>query len=158
MRHNRGVRITAKVDYAVRAMVELAAADTDAPVAAEAVAVRQDIPVAFLLKILADLRTARLVASRRGAAGGYVLAREPQTVSIADVIRAVEGPLADVRGTPPEDVSYPDSTAALRDVWLATRVALRDVLEQTTIADIAAGTLPENVTAALSQPGADRRR
>lgn len=158
MRQNRLVRITAKVDYAVRAMVTLAANDSGAPVAAESVAVAQDIPVAFLVKILADLRTARLVASRRGAAGGYVLARDPRTVSVADVIRAVEGPLADVRGTPPEDISYPTSTAALRDVWLATRVALRDVLEQTTIDDIAHGHLPDNVTAALAQPGADRRR
>lgn len=152
------MRITAKVDYAVRAMVALAASDTDAPVAAESIAHAQDIPVAFLVKILADLRTARLVQSRRGATGGYVLAHDPASISVADVIRAVEGPLADVRGTPPEDISYPGTTAALRDVWLATRVALRDVLEQTSIKDIADGTLPDSVTAALSQPGADRRR
>jgi len=158
LRHNRLVRITAKVDYAVRAMVELAASESDAPIAAESIAHAQDIPVAFLVKILSDLRTARLVQSRRGATGGYVLDGDPAAVSVADVIRAVEGPLADVRGTPPEDISYPGSTVALRDVWLATRVALRQVLEQTTIADIARGELPGNVTAALNQPGADRRR
>lgn len=153
-----GVRITAKVDYAVRAMVTLAAEGSDDPVSAETVAAAQQVPLAFLVKILADLRTARLVSSRRGALGGYVLARDPATISVADIIRAVEGPLADVRGIPPEDVSYPESTVALRDVWLATRVALRDVLEQTTVADIAHGTLPAHVTEALSSPGADRRR
>jgi Rrf2 family protein len=152
------VRITAKVDYAVRAMVVLTARNSDAPVAAESIASDQEIPVAFLIKILGDLRTARLVSSRRGALGGHVLARDPATISIADVIRAVEGPLADVRGTPPEDISYPGASAALRDVWLATRVALREVLEETTIADVARGELPAHVTAALSHPGADRRR
>ena len=152
------MRITAKVDYAVRAMVALAARDSDVPVAAETIAVDQDIPVAFLLKILADLRTARLVASTRGALGGYALARGASQISVADVIRAVEGPLADVRGLPPEDISYRGASVALRDVWLATRVALREVLEQTTLADIASGHLPAHVAAALERPGADRRR
>lgn len=158
VRQNRHVRITAKVDYAVRAMVTLAARDTDRPVAAESIASSQGIPLAFLVKILADLRTAQLAQSRRGAMGGYVLARAADTISVADVIRAVEGPLADVHGRPPEDVSYPQPTTALRDVGLATRVALREVLEQTTIADVAAGTLPSHVTDALTRPGANRRR
>lgn len=152
------MRITAKVDYAVRAMVILAARGTDEPTAAEALASDQEIPVAFLIKILADLRTAGLVRSRRGALGGHVLAKDPAQVSVADVIRAVEGPLADVRGTPPEDISYPGPSASLRDVWLATRVALREVLEKTSIDDIANGTLPAHVVAALALPGADRRR
>lgn len=152
------MRITAKVDYAVRAVVALAASGSDTPVAAATIATEQEIPVAFLIKILADLRTARLVSSRRGAAGGHVLARDPAEITVADVIRAVEGPLADVRGTPPEDISYPGASAALRDVWLATRVALRGVLEETTIADVASGELPAHVAAALTQPGADRRR
>lgn len=152
------MRITAKVDYAVRAMVVLAAAGSAAPVSAESIANGQGIPVAFLLKILADLRAARLVSSRRGQAGGYVLAQSPSEIAIADVIRAVEGPLADVHGSPPEHVSYAAPTTALRDVWLATRVALRDVLERTTIADVATGDLPDHVAAALDQPGADRRR
>lgn len=152
------MRITAKVDYAVRAMVALAARDSAAPVPADAIAADQEIPVAFLNKILGDLRTARLISSRRGALGGHVLARDPAEISIADVIRAVEGPLADVHGTPPEDVSYLGASAALREVWLATRVALREVLEETTVADVARGELPAHVTAALSHPGADRRR
>lgn len=152
------MRITAKVDYAVRAMVALAAHDAERPVAAETIASAQAIPLAFLVKILADLRTARLVASRRGAMGGWILARSPAEISIADVIRAVEGPLADVHGTPPEDVAYPAPTSALREVWLATRVALREVLEETTVADVASGDLPAHVTEALARPGADRRR
>lgn len=146
------------MDYAVRALVVLATQPDDAPTATETVAAAQQIPPAFLVKILADLRSAKLVASRRGATGGYVLARAPQDISVADVIRAVEGPLADVQGRPPEDISYPAPTSALRDVWLATRVALRSVLEGTTIADIAGGELPPAVTDALLQPGAATRR
>lgn len=152
------MRITAKADYAVRALVVLAAQEPDAPMSADAIADQQAIPVAFLLKILGDLRTARLVKSRRGATGGYTLAAPATTVTIADVIRAVEGPLADVRGEPPENLDYPAPTSALREVWLATRVALRDVLERTTIADVATDRLPPHVTAALDSPGADRRR
>lgn len=152
------MRITAKADYAVRALVVLAAQDPDQPTSADAIADSQGIPVAFLLKILGDLRTAGLVKSRRGATGGYALATPATQVTIADVIRAVEGPLADVRGQPPEHLEYPAPTTALRDVWLATRVALRDVLERTTIGDIATDNLPAHVTAALHSPGADRRR
>lgn len=158
MGQNRPVRITAKVDYAVRAMVVLASRGDDGPTATDLIAAAQQIPPAFLVKILADLRSAQLVASRRGPSGGYVLARAPHDISVADVIRAVEGPLADVQGRPPEDISYPAPTAALRDVWLATRVALRSVLEGTTIADIADGELPPAVTDALLQPGASTRR
>ena len=158
MRQTLGVRITAKVDYAVRAMVALASRRADAPVTADVIAADQQIPLAFLIKILTDLRTAGLVTSRRGASGGHLLARDAASVSIADVIRAVEGPLADVRGTPPEDISYPGASAPLRDVWLATRVALREVLEETTIGDVVSGRLPVHVTAALDRPGADRRR
>lgn len=152
------MRITAKVDYAVRALVVLAAQERSDPVPAEAIATDQGIPVPFLLKILADLRTAQLVRSRRGAAGGYQLARDAGAITVADVIRAVEGPLADVRGEPPEDLDYPEPTRALREVWLATRVALREVLEQTTVDQIATGRLPAHVLAALNRPGAGRRR
>ncbi|WP_156225050.1 RrF2 family transcriptional regulator [Pseudactinotalea suaedae] len=152
------MRITAKVDYAVRAMVALTARGAEAPITAESIASDQEIPGAFLIKILADLRTARLITSHRGALGGHQLARSPAEISIADVIRAVEGPLADVHGTPPEDLSYQGAASALREVWLATRVALREVLEETTIDDVARGELPAHVTAALSRPGADRRR
>ncbi|MGH3319871.1 MAG: RrF2 family transcriptional regulator [Streptosporangiaceae bacterium] len=150
--------MTAKVDYAVRAMAEMASASAASPLKAETVAWRQDIPVRFLLNILASLRVARLVDSRRGSDGGYWLARPSEKISVADVIRAVEGPLADVHGAPPEDVTYPPSTAGLRDVWLATRAALRRVLETVTIADVVAGDMPAEVTAELTQPGALERR
>ena len=154
----RYVRVSAKVDYAVRALVELAAASDDRPCKADAVSRAQDIPLRFLLNILGELRVARLVASRRGAEGGYWLACPAREISVADVIRAVEGPLADVHGMAPEEVDYPPVTAALRDVWIASRAALRDVLERTTIAAIATGTLPRTVRARLEAPGSARRR
>jgi Rrf2 family protein len=146
------------VDYAVRAMVVLAAAPNPAPIKAEAVAASQDIPLYFLLKILADLRAAQLVTSRRGQAGGYALARPADEIAVADVIRAVEGPLADVHGTSPERLKFAAPAAPLRDVWMATRAALRDVLEVTTLADIVSGNLPETVTQELTRPGATQRR
>jgi len=152
------VRITARVDYAVRAMTVLATAAADRPVKADAIAAGQEIPLQFLLKILAELRLARLVNSRRGQHGGFGLARPAAEITVADVIRAVEGPLADVHGMPPEELTYVGSATALREVWIATRVALRDVLEVVTIADIAAGDLPATVERELSRPGADRRR
>jgi Rrf2 family protein len=158
IRHNRSVRITAKVDYAVRSLVVLAAEQGAGPTAVETIARDQGIPQAFLTKILADLRTAQLVTSRRGPSGGFLLARSASTITVADVIRAVEGPLADVHGTPPEDVDYPAPTTALRDVWIATRAALREILETTSVADIAGGDLPAAVAAALDRPGAARRR
>ena len=139
-------------------MVVLAAAPTPAPVKAESVSDAQGIPLYFLLKILADLRAAQLVASRRGQAGGYSLARPADQISVADIIRAVEGPLADVHGTSPEQLRFSGPAAPLRDVWIATRAALRDVLEVTTLADIVSGTLPESVTSELARPGAERRR
>jgi len=158
VRQTRPVRITARVDYAVRAMVVLAAAPSPAPMKAESIAVAQGIPLYFLLKILADLRAAQLVASRRGQAGGYSLARPADEVAVADIIRAVEGPLADVHGTSPELLKFAPPATPLRDVWIATRAALRDVLEVTTLADIVAGQLPASVTRELARPGAERRR
>jgi Rrf2 family protein len=150
------VRITAKVDYAVRALVELAA--TERPMKAEEIADRQGIPVRFLLNILGRLKQAGLAESRRGSEGGYWLALDPLDISIADVIRAVEGPLADVHDMPPEDIEYPEPAAALRDVWLATRAALRRVLEQVSIGDVAAGKLPAHVADELADPAAWHRR
>ena len=152
------MRITAKTDYAVRAMIELAAASSNAPVKAETFAGRQDIPLRFLLNILNDLRVAKLVESRRGNEGGYRLARPARDIAVADIIRAVEGPLADVHGTPPESLEYPEPAAALRDVWLATRVAVRGVLESVTLADISTGELPAHIAADLTDPGALQRR
>ena len=123
------MRISAKADYAVRAAAELAAAGDERPVKGEAIAAAQGIPQNFLENILADLRHAGLVKSQRGADGGYRLARPAGEISVADVIRAVEGPLAAVRGEAPEDVSYAGAAAPLQDVWIAVRANLRDVVE-----------------------------
>jgi len=137
------VRTTAKADYAVRAAVELAAAGE--MITAEQIADAQRIPLNFLENILRDLRRAGLVESRRGQAGGYVLARAADAITLADVIRAVEGPLANVRGMSPETLDYSGSSEKLRDVWVALRAGVRSVLEGVTIADIARGELPAHV-------------
>jgi Rrf2 family protein len=152
------MRVTAKVDYAVRALVELAAAGPGTTLKGDRVAASQQLPVKFLENILAELRRAGIVASQRGSDGGYRMARDPAKVSIADVIRAVEGPLADVHGTSPEELDLPGPAAPLRDVWLATRAALRSVLEHVTIADVAGARLPDAVTALLADPEAWARR
>ena len=130
------MRISAKVDYAVRAMCELAAHTGDAPLKAEQIASAQEIPLSFLENILVDLRRAGFVRSLRGQVGGYRMAKPASEITIADVIRAVEGPLADVRGMRPEALVFTGSAASLRDVWLATRVSLRRVLERVSIADV----------------------
>jgi Rrf2 family protein len=153
------VRVSAKVDYAVRALVELAAAGSEAgPVKGEAIATSQDIPLRFTENILAELRRAGVVASQRGAEGGYRLRVPASTITVADVIRHVEGALADVRGEPPEEVTYAGPAAALQDVWIATRATLRSVLETTTIADIATGRLPDAVRRLAADPDAWSRR
>jgi Rrf2 family protein len=151
------VRITAKVDYAVRAVIELAAADVP-QVKGELLAERQAVPVKYLENILADLRRAGVIRSQRGAEGGYRLARPAEEISVADIIRAVEGPLADVHGTPPEEIDYPGPALPLRDVWVATRAALRMVLETVTVADIATGDLPPPVGDLVADPDAWIRR
>jgi Rrf2 family protein len=160
------MRITAKVDYAVRAAAELAVhaaarasePGAPAPMKGDAVAQAQGIPVRFLESILAELRRAGIVGSQRGSDGGYWLARPADTVSIADIIRAVEGPLADVHGTPPEEVEYGGAAVELQRVWIATRVALREVLEATTLADLAAGSLPDAVRTRAARPDGWARR
>ena len=135
------MRVSAKVDYAVRALTELAAGG-DGPVKGPEIAARQGVPVNFLENILSDLRRAGLVGSQRGSVGGYWLAVAAESITIADVIRTVEGPLADVRGEALEDLDYAGPAEALRDVWVATRASLRTVLEAVTIADVAKGELP----------------
>ena len=137
------MRTTAKADYAVRAAVELAAAGD--LVTAEQVADAQGIPLNFLENILRDLRRAGVVESRRGQQGGYTLARSAEEISLADVIRAVEGPLATVRGQAPEDLAYAGSAERLGEVWVALRAAVRSVLEQVSLADVARGPLPAHV-------------
>jgi Rrf2 family protein len=148
------VRISAKTDYAIRAVAELAAAGTSpdaAPwVKTEAVSNAQDIPLPFLLNILAELRTAGLVRSRRGVDGGYQLARPAGDITVADVIRAVDGPLANIAGSRPEDLEYAGAAAALRDTWVALRATMRSVLEGVTLADLAAGKLPDDVRGLLT--------
>ena len=151
------MRTTAKADYAVRAAVELAAAG-DGPVKAEQIADAQRIPVNFLENILAELKRAGIVESRRGAAGGYLLARPADEISLADVIRAVEGPLANVRGQSPEALEYQGSAAQLRDVWVALRASVRSVLERVSIADVAHGELPQHVVELTRDPEAWSRR
>jgi len=135
------VHVSAKADYALRAMAELAAA-TRVPVTAERLATAQAIPAKFLESILLELRHAGLVVSRRGAEGGYQLARPAEEISLADVIRAVEGPLATVRGVRPESVSYVGAATGLRDVWIDLRSAMRSVLEQTTLAELVSRNVP----------------
>ncbi|MDQ3978907.1 MAG: Rrf2 family transcriptional regulator [Actinomycetota bacterium] len=151
------MRVSAKVDYAVRALAELASAG-GSPMKGDAIARAQHIPVNFLENILSDLRRAGIVNSQRGTTGGYWLVVPAESITIADVIRAVEGALADVRGEPPEEIVYTGSAAALQEVWIATRAALRSVLEVVTIADVAGGRPPEVVTRLTSDPDAWVRR
>jgi Rrf2 family protein len=151
------VRITAKVDYGVRAAIELAAAERP-PVKGEQLAARQGIPLKYLENILADLRRAGVVASQRGAEGGYRLALPADRLTVADIIRAVEGPLADVHGTPPEEIDYAGPAKPLQRVWIATRASLRRVLEEVTLADIVADRLPAEVEELLVHPGVWTRR
>ena len=152
-RQNGCVRVSAKADYAVRAAVELAAAG-DGPLKGDRIAEAQGIPSNFLENILVDLRNAGLVASRRGVDGGYWLARPADEVTLADVIRAVDGPLANVRGVRSEQVEYAGTAEPLRDVWVAVRASLRAVLEGVTLADLANGELPDNVRALAADPDA----
>jgi Rrf2 family protein len=153
-RQNGSVRVSAKADYAIRAAVELAAAGEGPPVKGDRIAQAQQIPANFLENILSDLRNAGLVSSRRGAEGGYWLARPADQISLADVIRAVDGPLANVRGVRSEQVEYGGSAERLRDVWVAVRASLRSVLERVTLDDLARGELPDSVQALASDPDA----
>jgi Rrf2 family protein len=130
------VRVSAKVDYALRAMLELASAG--GLVKGEQLSNAQTIPRKFLESILVELRHAELVSSQRGVEGGYALARPAEEISVADVIRAVEGPIATVRGARPEDVEYVGAAAGLQPLWLDLRTAMRDVLERTTLAELVA--------------------
>lgn len=139
------MRMSAKAEYAVRAMVQLATLDDDVRVTTDDLASAQGIPPQFLVGILSDLRNDRLVRSHRGRDGGYELARPGTEISIADVLRCIDGPLASVRDIGLGDLPYSGPTAALTDVWRALRGSMRSVLEETTLADVAAGTLPKHV-------------
>ena len=151
------MRVSARADYAIRALLELAGAGDD-PVRADAIARAQGIPSKFLENLLVDLRRGRLVVSQRGRIGGYRLARPAGQITLADVIRAIDGPLAGVRDDAPEDVSYAGAAVALRDVWIALRASMRAVLEATTLTDVATGKLPAAVRRLLKDPEAWSRR
>ena len=152
------MKVTAKADYAVRATLELTTAADDGLLKGERIARAQGIPLKFLENILIDLRHAGIVHAQRGAEGGYRLARPPAEVTLGDVIRAVEGPLASVRGEPPESVSYEGAAAHLRTVWIAVRASLRTVLDDLTLAEVAEGRLPDQVQRLTEAPDAWLRR
>ncbi len=141
------MHVTAKADYAVRAVVELSDSSQASPRKVEDIAQSQSIPVSFLENILTQLRSSGVVRSQRGPEGGYWLAHAPEDVNLAQIIRAVEGPLVGVRGQRPEEIEYAGSAEALQQVWIAVRANLRAVLEEVTVADVAGGKLPKDVIA-----------
>jgi Rrf2 family protein len=147
------MRVSAKADYAVRAAAELAAAG-EGPVKGEKLAEAQDIPLQFLEHILLELKHAGIVRARRGAKGGYWLARPADEVTIAEVVRTVEGPIAHVQSSPPEAIEYRGNAEHLQEVWIAVRASLRSVLEEVTLADLVSGDLPAVVGELTSQPDA----
>lgn len=140
------MRMSAKAEYAVRAMTQLASVASGTLVTTEDLAKSQGIPAQFLVDILSDLRTDRLVRSHRGREGGYELARPAAQISVADVLRSIDGPLASVRDIGLGDLPYTGPTEALTDVWRALRASMRSVLEETTLADVASGALPAHVS------------
>ena len=152
------MHISAKVDYAIRVLLTLAAAPDGEPVRGERLAVSQGLPVKFVENTLVELRRAGIVSSRRGAVGGYQLALPADEISLATVFRVLDGPLAEVRGQRPEDVTYEGAATHLQDVWVAVRAALRSVLEAVTLDDVLEGSLPPDVAALLATPDAWERR
>jgi Rrf2 family protein len=139
------VRVSAKADYAVRAMIELADGTEESPVAGERIAAAQEIPLRFLNTILTELRYAGLVRGRTGAEGGYWLARPPGEVTLAEIIDEVDGPLASVHGLPPEELTFGGDARALQEVWIALRASMLEILDSVTIADLVAAELPEPI-------------
>jgi Rrf2 family protein len=150
-----GMQVSAKADYAIRALVELAAAPPDPGfISVEVLAGRQQLPTKFLETIFTVMRKDGIVRSRRGAEGGYQLSRPADQISVADVIRSVDGPLAGVRGLRPEDTVYDGAAAAMPDLWIALRAAVRAVLERVSLADLASGHLPASVRKLAADPAA----
>ena len=138
------MHLSARADYAVRALVEVAAANGQ-PVRREQIATAQRIPIKFLNNILQQLKVAGLIRTVRGTEGGYLLTLSPARITLADVLRAVDGPLANIRGESPEAVAYTGTAAPLRDVWIAVRASMRNVLEHVTLLDVAHNELPSVV-------------
>ncbi len=151
------VKVSAKSDYAVRALLELAQAG-EGPVKGERLAQAQEIPLKFLENILIDLRHAGIIRSQRGAEGGYWLARAPDRISVGEVIRAVDGPLASVRGEAPEDLDYDGAAKHLQEVWIAVRASLRSIVDELTLADVVAGRMPSRMKRLTEAPDAWSRR
>jgi Rrf2 family protein len=154
---NAGVRISTKAEYALRAMAQLAADAHDGPVTATRMAEEQQISTKFLHAVLTELKRARLVRSVRGPDGGFELARPGTEITLADVLRAVDGPLVNVHDTSVSTLTYPGPAHALVDVWKAARVSMRNVFERVTIADLATGELPEPVAALAVEYAEDVR-
>ncbi|MFK0221113.1 RrF2 family transcriptional regulator [Streptomyces vinaceus] len=148
------MRISARADYAVRAALQLAASQDGGPVKAEAISDAQDIPHKFLEGILNDMRRGGLVLSQRGGNGGYRLAKPAESITIADVIRVVDGPLVSVRGVRPPDLSYTGPAQSLLSLWIALRANVREILDGVTLADVASSDLPSGVSALADPPGA----
>ncbi|MBV1942666.1 Rrf2 family transcriptional regulator [Streptomyces sp. BV286] len=148
------MRISARADYAVRAALQLAASGNDGPLKAEAIADAQDIPHKFLEGILNDMRRGGLVLSQRGGNGGYRLARPAESISIADVIRTVDGPLVSVRGVRPPELSYTGPAETLLPLWIALRSNVREILDGVSLADVASAQLPAAVSALTKTPDA----
>ncbi|WP_084103995.1 Rrf2 family transcriptional regulator [Demequina sp. NBRC 110056] len=147
------MRISARSDYAVRAATELAAAEAEGRTrTTEAIAEAQGISRKFLEGILVDLREAGLVVGQRGAGGGYRLTRPADDITVADVVRAVDGPLVFVRGERPSDLHYDGTAQPLLAVWVALRARVREALEGVSIAQVASGALPASVTAMVDDP------
>ena len=146
------MRLSARVDYALRAMCELAAAGV--PRTVDQLSAAQQIPTKYLESILGELRRGGLLRSQRGPEGGYRLAREAAAISIADVIRALDGELANVRGSRPEQLNYTGAAAPLQQVWIALRASERAILEGVSLAHVAGGTLPPEVSALVANPSA----
>ncbi len=145
------MRVSAKADYAVRAAAELAAAD-EGPVKGGVLAEAQQIPLQFLEHILLELKHAGIVRARRGAKGGYWLARPADEVTVADIVRAVEGPIANVQSNPPESIEYSGNAQHLQEVWIAVRANLRAVLEEVTLADLVSGEFPAAIKDLAAAP------
>jgi Rrf2 family protein len=155
---NGPVSVAAKADYGVRAMIELVGATEESPVAADRIASDQEIPLRFLDPILTELRYAGLVRGRPGNEGGYWLARPPEDVTLAEIIRELDGPLGSVHGLPPDELTFRGAAKPLQEVWIALRANMREVLESVTIADLVTGQLPEPVSRILSDPEVGQAR
>lgn len=160
-RDSAGIHVSARADYGVRALLELTVEyrqNPDRLITTEIIAERQSIPAKYLESILRQLRTSGIVDSRRGAEGGYRLARPPETITMAEALRALDGPLAAVKGVAPEHIDYPAPATHLREVWVALRMSLRHVLEGLTLSDVAQGAWSSEISALISEPDAWTRR